>query len=110
MYSRLKAYLKFKEIPINQLEKEINVGASTLSKALKNNNVIGIDKIEKILLAYPDLSAEWLMRGNGEMILHESVETKDQIRIKMLEQQIEALTKEKDNYWSLLQHVLNETK
>lgn len=29
---------------------------------------IGGDKIVKILSVYPNLSAEWLMRGEGEML------------------------------------------
>ena len=105
MNARLKAYLKFKEIPINQLEKEIRVGASTLSKALKNNNSIGADKIEKVLLAHPDLSAEWLLRGKGEMILREEGDTADKERIRMLEKQLEQVTRDKDNYWSLIQRL-----
>ena len=36
--------------------------------AFKTKTTIGSDKLEKILIAYQDLSAEWLLRGTGSMI------------------------------------------
>lgn len=108
--SRLKAYLSFKGLTVRQMERDIEVGGSTMAKALKNDGSIGSDKVEKILQVYPDLSAEWLMRGEGNMILGEGDSIADKMRIRMLEKQIDSLTTEKDNYWTLLQHMLNEKK
>lgn len=36
---------------------------------------VGSDSIESILAAFPDLSAEWLLRGTGNMVI--SAEQKD---------------------------------
>ena len=33
---------------------------------------ITVDRAKELLLYYPDLSAEWLLRGTGNMILNES--------------------------------------
>ena len=105
MNTRLKAYLKYKNISVSETERQIGVGVGTLSKAFKGGKTIGSDKVEKILQTYPDLSAEWLMRGNGEMLLREEGETADKERIRMLEKQLEQVTRDKDNYWSLIQRL-----
>jgi transcriptional regulator with XRE-family HTH domain len=106
MNKRLKAFLIFKGTTLAQLERDIGVGAGTLSKAVKNDSAIGADKVMKILQFYGDLSAEWLLRGKGEMILQDcpASVSQDRMKIEMLERQVEQLTKEKDNYWTLLQN------
>lgn len=46
----------------NRLSRQINQGAS-----------ISCDTITRVLIAFPDVSAEWLIRGKGEMILSENL-------------------------------------
>jgi hypothetical protein len=40
----------------------------SLASQIKNNKTIGVDKLEHILQSNPDLSAEWLLTGKGDMI------------------------------------------
>ena len=42
----------------NRLSRQINQGAS-----------ISCDTISRVLMAFPDVSAEWLLRGKGEMLI-----------------------------------------
>lgn len=36
-------------------------------------NKVGLDVVQKILQAFPDLSPEWLLLGSGEMIKQEEI-------------------------------------
>lgn len=46
----------------NRLSRQINQGAS-----------ISCDTISRVLHAFPEVSAEWLLRGKGEMILSDNL-------------------------------------
>lgn len=55
-------------LSILAFSKTINVGQATLNKQTKEDGCgVSISTIVKTLEAYPDLSAEWLLRGEGEM-------------------------------------------
>lgn len=41
---------------------------ASFGKSLKNGGAIGTDKLENILLSYPELSPDWLLTGNGPML------------------------------------------
>ena len=43
-------------------------GADNTYNVIKDRHIPGADYIEDILKAHPDISAEWLMRGEGEMM------------------------------------------
>lgn len=47
--------------------KAINVAQTTLSEYLNNGKMPSFKVVNGILDAYPDVSAEWLLRGEGEM-------------------------------------------
>jgi len=66
---RLHFFLKSKNLSFNRFEKTIDVSHGSLSSAFKHNKNVGSNVLEKILLKYPELSAEWLLRGKGEMLL-----------------------------------------
>lgn len=62
-------------------------------KGAAKHSELGGNKIAKILSLYPRLSAEWLMRDKGEMIIEESSENEasDKILTKEAEQPPQAL-------------------
>lgn len=68
---RFQQYLEVKDIPDQRAEKDCGLSAGMVKNA-KRGSHFGSDKLVKILTAYTDLSAEWLLRGNGPMILGES--------------------------------------
>ena len=69
---KIRQFIEKKALTIKGVEDAAGLKQSTLSKALKNGGSLGSDKLEKILMAYPELSAEWLFRGEGEMLKGET--------------------------------------
>ena len=63
IYQRVKCVLENKSISVNALSKKINVAQATLNPQLKGDRSLAANIVEKILTVFPDVSAEWLMRG-----------------------------------------------
>lgn len=66
-YQRAKCVLGGKSISVNALSKQINVAQATLNPQLRGDGTLAANIVEKILEAFPDVSAEWLMLGDGTM-------------------------------------------
>lgn len=62
---RLVEYLKFKKLKMAQLEKKAGLANAYLRNS---NGAIGAPKLRDILHACPDLDANWLLTGMGEML------------------------------------------
>lgn len=102
---RILQYVEYKGIKKTDFFTEMGFAPSNFKGAAKNSE-LGSDKIARILTSYPDLSAEWLLLGTGEMIKvdKDNPSTNDTETIKKLvdllqkkEQQIDNLNKESDN-------------
>lgn len=52
---------------ISSVERKCGFSPNSLRASLDRGSAIGSDKLAAILVAYPDISAEWLFRGEGEM-------------------------------------------
>src|ERR1700741_4032174 len=65
---RLKKFIDFKDFNISSFERLVSFSNGSLASQIKNNKTIGVDKLEKILKMFPDLSSEWLLTGRGEML------------------------------------------
>lgn len=88
--SRLKEYLEYKGISTSGAEKTCGFGNATLRNAFEKDNAsIGSERLEIILKSYPDLSAEWLLRGTGSMIIGEG-------KAVELEKKISAMSSRQD--------------
>ena len=72
---RLKEYIDSKDISVAAFEKSIGMSNASFGKCLKKGGAIGTDKLENILRIYPDISASWLLTGDGEMIKESNVQT-----------------------------------
>lgn len=64
---RIKQIFADKCLNMSEVERACGFKPQTFSTSLRRGSVIGADKISAILAAYPDISAEWLMTGNGQM-------------------------------------------
>lgn len=72
---RIKEYLDYKGIPVYQAEKSCGVSNSSISKALKPGaTTMKSDTLEKFLSTYTDLSAEWVLRGTGKMLISDGID------------------------------------
>lgn len=67
IYQRVKLVLEDKSISVNAISKQINVAQATLNPQLRGDRTLAANIVAKILDAFPDVSAEWLMRGVGTM-------------------------------------------
>lgn len=65
---RIQEFMSVNGINDNQITVKAGLSNGLIGKAKKSAKGINSDNIEKILSAYPELSAEWLLTGKGPMI------------------------------------------
>ena len=51
----------------------IGSNKKTISQQLKGERAISLDTILNIISAFPDISSEWLLRGNGDMNISDNL-------------------------------------
>jgi hypothetical protein len=116
IFERLDKYFKYMELTKNKVSALTGISPGLLSKGLKKDNTsLGSEKIIRLLEYFPDLSAEWLLREEGPMIIDDDgvkeksiveecrvCEEKDKLvesyqqQIKHLDQEIEWLRSKVD--------------
>jgi len=62
---RIKVFVDNQKISISQFEKNCNLSNGYVQSMRLG---FGVTKLENVLKAYPNLSKEWLLYGNGEML------------------------------------------
>jgi hypothetical protein len=65
---RIYKIAEYKHDSIYKLSKGIGVSNGYFSKQRQNNGAISSNIIEKIVIYYPDVDANWLLTGEGEML------------------------------------------
>ena len=58
----------------NAFANKINMEQTTVNNQLIGTRSVSIDLILNILLAFPEISSEWLMRGEGDMLKEEKAD------------------------------------
>ena len=51
----------------NQFSKRLKIAQTTMSGYLSGNRKLSLQVIESVLSEFENISAEWLLRGEGEM-------------------------------------------
>lgn len=74
---RVRELLTINSISVNSLAKQINVAQATLNPQLRGDRTLAANIVVKILETFPDISAEWLLRGEGEMYRDNSEQKKE---------------------------------
>lgn len=74
---RLKSVIATKSNSPNDFSKKIGIAPTTFNNQLKSPRGISVDVILLTLSVFPEVSAEWLLRGKGEMLLAENLPTFD---------------------------------
>ena len=67
MHTRLKNWMESEGLKSSQLADNIGVNRATISHILSGRNKPSIDFLQKLLSAYPNLNANWLITGIGYM-------------------------------------------
>ena len=104
---RINEYIKSKRYSINALSKLLEVNQRTLNNQLSGNSALSVNIICAILDKFPELSAEWLLRGKEERAtgLNTGEDTK---YIKMLEAQLEEEKLRNRGYWDMIQELVKK--
>ena len=73
MYAeRIKTLMEYKGIKtFRELAEKIGQNEYTIGRQLKGDRGVSLDVITNLLMAFPDISAEWLMRGEGDVFKSE---------------------------------------
>lgn len=69
---RIRLFLESNSISVNNLAKQIGVAQATLNPQLRGDRALSSKVVELILANFPDVSAEWLLRGKGNMLLEDT--------------------------------------
>ena len=67
MHQRLKNWMESEGLKSSSLADTIGVNRATISHILSGRNKPSIDFLEKLLSAYPNINANWLISGIGYM-------------------------------------------
>lgn len=68
MKDRIQKYIDYKNINAGEFAVILEVQRSNISHILNGRNKPSAAFIEKMLIAFPDLNARWLITGQGDMI------------------------------------------
>lgn len=68
---RLKDTLQYSGLSVRAFSIKCGISQPTLDKQIKGLRAVSIETIMSVLYAFPELSSEWLMRGNGPMLKSE---------------------------------------
>lgn len=79
--SRIKKYIDDKGISVKKFEESVGFSNGAFASQYKNNKTIGVDKVENILLIYPDISPGWLLTGQGPMLKAQEVQTSQKMPV-----------------------------
>lgn len=64
---RIKEVLNEFSASVTQIANQFGVNQKTLNNQINDTTTLSVSTILLILEAFPDVSAEWLLRGKGEM-------------------------------------------
>lgn len=67
MINRINLLLRAKNISARQFAEEIGIQPSGMSHILSGRNNPSLDFVTKVIRRYPEIDANWLLLGRGEM-------------------------------------------
>ena len=119
VYERIQRMLKNKRISGNELAKIIGISSTSVYNYLSGEVRAPLSFVSMILESFPDLSAEWLLRGEGEMFLPQKKSTYLEMAEKLhaplmasepssLTAQVERLTQKQEEMQSQLDRLLQK--
>lgn len=65
---RVRLLLKEKSISLNVISKDLDYPQSNLNKQINGDTSISLRTLLVLLDYFPEVSTEWLLRGDGDMI------------------------------------------
>lgn len=68
LISRIKKVMYYYDLNTTQFAEKTGIGQANLSSMLNGNRVIGEGVINKIIISFDNISKDWLLTGQGNMI------------------------------------------
>lgn len=65
---RIKQFIEYKKMTISGFEKHIEVSNNSLGAAIRRRTAVKDETLNTILYCFPNVRAEWLLTGEGEML------------------------------------------
>lgn len=106
---RLNEFRKVKGYSVNALSKELSVNQKTLNNQLSGTTALSADMICAIAVRFPDVSAEWLLRGDEPMLRESHAlnsRSGESATVELLERQLKEEKERSDKYWDMIQKLV----
>lgn len=68
MKTRIAQLISYKCISASKFADMLSIQRSSISHILSGRNNPGLDILQKIIHTFPEINAEWLLTGKGEML------------------------------------------
>lgn len=65
---RISKYIESSPYTLTAISRKIGVSHPTLYNQIKGHRAMSLSTVEAFLATFPDVSAEWLLRGDGEIM------------------------------------------
>lgn len=107
MVERIKQIINYTRLSERAFAESIGVKQNTLNQQIKGERSISLDTVCKILISYEYISAEWLLRGEGEMLQKNFSQTNADASLQQI---YDSVLKGKDNEIKKLEAEINMLK
>lgn len=112
LYKFIKQYCGF----VRNLAEALNMNETTLSNKLRGDRKLDLELIIEILVKYKDLSADWLLLGEGQMLRSESGKQRPQNElpqdnnayVELLKDQLAEEKERSKEYWNMIQKLIGK--
>lgn len=81
---RLKEILSYSGLSVRAFSIKCGINQPTLDKQLKSLRGLSLETVLCVLDAFPEISADWFMRGTGDMIIDKNPNSAEVERINKL--------------------------
>lgn len=111
MIERIKALVSYYKMTDRAFAIKCGIKQNTLSNQLNGAREVSLSTTTAILITFEDISAEWLLRGKGEMLISANKQEDESTeRISMLVDTIATLQKAINEQTKTIQMLSDENK
>ena len=69
---RIKEIINYKQLNVSSFESKIGASNGQIAKAIARKSALKSDLLDSILEFCPEINANWLVTGKGEMLRHDA--------------------------------------
>ena len=106
---RLQRFMQHEGVTAFQMNKEAGLTRTLLIKAIEKHQGLNTATIEKIVRRYPNLNADWLITGRGNMLIDAEAPKLSKVKTQVLPKELESSLYRQIVWHLLLQESYTET-